>query len=144
MKLYLAHPLPLRQEIRARELEIEKETGIELVNPFYDTGRDDIYEIDAGLKGRSDPSLDFRKIVEKDIANVQRSDGVVAYITKTMHSIGTMCELWEAVRMHIPIYIVSPDSIMHPWVRYMVASTEGMGFETWDDLKEYFKEKKNE
>jgi nucleoside 2-deoxyribosyltransferase len=137
MKYYLAHPLPLRTKIRTIELEIEEATGVELLNPFYDTGGDDIYEIDAGLKDRSHPSLNFINIVEKDLSNVQKCDGIVAYITTATHSIGTICELWEAVRMGLPVLIVSPDSTMHPWVRYMTTITGGMAFESWDDLKSY-------
>lgn len=142
MKLYLAHPLPLRKEIREIELEIEKETGLEIVNPFYDTGRDDIYDIDAGKKDRSDPSLNFYDIVDKDIANVQRCDGILAYVEKATHSIGTFCELWEAVRMHLPVFVVSPDCSMHPWIRYIAAINGGMTFTTWDDAKAYFKERR--
>ncbi len=42
MKFYLAHPLKIRHEIRERELEFEKNTGIELINPFYDPkGKDE-------------------------------------------------------------------------------------------------------
>lgn len=67
MKLYLAHPLEMRKEIREIEHKIEEETGIELVNPFYDTGRDDIYEIDAGTKTRADATLDYNSLVMKDL-----------------------------------------------------------------------------
>jgi nucleoside 2-deoxyribosyltransferase len=138
MKLYLAHPLPLRAWIRKIELEIEKDTGIELLNPFYDTGRDDIEDIDAGRKGRSDPSLDFINIVEKDLSNVQKSDGVLAYVTTQVHSIGTLCEIWEAVKLGLPVFVISPDSTMHPWIRYATGINGGMAFESWDDAKAYF------
>ncbi len=138
MKLYLAHPLPLRHEIREKELEIEKETGVELLNPFYDTGRDDIYSIDRGEKTRSDPSLDFIAIVEKDLSNVQKSDGVLAYVAINSHSIGTICEVWEALRVGLAVFVVSPDCLMHPWIRYVTAVSGGAAFESWDAAKTYF------
>jgi len=123
--------------MRAKELELEKELGIELLNPFYDTGRDDIYAIDAGTKTREDKSLDFINIVEKDINNIMKCDGILAYIEKTVHSIGTFCEMWEATRMDLPVFVVSPDSTMHPWIRYMCYKNGGGSFSSFELFAEY-------
>jgi len=133
MKLYLAHPLDLRHEIRQIELEIENLTGIELINPFYDTGRDDIEAIDRGEKTRSSQDLNPATIVGKDLGQIMVSDGVIAYIDKKVHQIGTICECWAcAVQYHKPVYVVSADCLTHPWVRFMIASSGGEGFESWD------------
>lgn len=138
MKLYLAHPLDSRKEIREIELKVEAETGIKLMNPFYDCGRTDIVEIDAGKKTRFDENLDFVGIVNNDIYQVYDSDGIVAFIGDTP-SIGTTCELWFALSIGRPIYVVSEKFTMHPWVRYMVTVSKGKAFKTWEEFAEYFK-----
>src|SRR3972149_5556344 len=105
LKLYLAHPLEMRKEIRQLELEIEKITGIELINPFYDTERDDIEKIDSGCATRDSASLNPANIVGKDIGQITIADGVVAYLTKETHQIGTICEIWYCSQQaHKPIY----------------------------------------
>uniref|UniRef100_A0A6M3KE59 Nucleoside deoxyribosyltransferase n=1 Tax=viral metagenome TaxID=1070528 RepID=A0A6M3KE59_9ZZZZ len=136
MKLYLAHPLDLRAQIREIELEIERTTGVELHNPFYDSDRDDIYDIDAGKMRRTDKSLDFKAIVEGDLSNIDESDGLVAYIERGIHSIGTMFELWNTSMLHADkeIFVVSPDSLNHPWIRYLLDYSGGQGFTNWDDF----------
>jgi nucleoside 2-deoxyribosyltransferase len=136
MKLYLAHPLDLRHEIRAIELAIEKETGIELLNPFYDTGRDDIYRIDAGEIDRHAPDLDHNAIVFKDLGNIEACDGIVAFIKRGTYSIGTICEMWDtAMIKRKPVFVVSEDSLSHPWVRFVIEHSKGRGFKTWTDFK---------
>lgn len=138
MKLYLAHPLELRKQIREVELEIEGATGIELLNPFYDTGRDDIYKIDRGEIIRSAPDLDFRAIVEKDLGNIAKCDGLIAYIERGIYSLGTLFETWNTMLVYEDkiIYIVSPDSLMHPWIRYILDQTGGQGYPSWDGFKQ--------
>jgi len=140
VRLYLAHPLDLRHEIREIELAIEQETGVELLNPFYDTGRDDIYRIDRGEIPRSDPNLDHNAIVLKDLGNIEASDGVVAFIKRGTYSIGTICEIWFcAAQLKRPVYVVSEDSLTHPWVRYVIETSGGKGFESWNDFKYFLK-----
>ena len=147
MKLYLAHPLVLRKEIREIELDIEAVTGVEILNPFYDTGRDDIYEIDAGRKSREDKGLDYRAIVKKDLGHIAECDGIVSYIEKEVYSLGTLFETWDTMVRYEDkiIYIVSPDCLMPPWIRYLVDSSRSKGFSSWEDLKcELLKRKQSE
>ena len=140
MKLYLAHPLEMRKEIRQLELEIEKITGIELINPFYDTERDDIEKIDSGQATRQSASLNPGNIVGKDLGQITIADGVVAYLTKETHQIGTICEIWYCSQQaHKPIYIVSSDCLMHPWIRFMIESSNGQGFHNWNEFTEWIK-----
>jgi len=135
LKLYLAHPVTMRKEIRQLELEIEKQTGIELINPFYDTERDDIEKIDSGQITRESASLNPGNIVGKDLGQITMTDGVVAYLTKETHQIGTICEIWYCSQQaHKPIYVVSTDCLMHPWVRFMVESSGGKGFNKWEEF----------
>jgi hypothetical protein len=141
VKLYLAHPLELRTQIREIELKIEQETGIEIQNPFYDSGRDDIEDIDNGKKGRSDLSLDFKAIVEKDLSSIDECDGIVAYIEKGIYTIGTLFELWNTAMGYEDkvVYVVSPDSLGHPWIRYLLDYAGGKGFSSWEEFAEDMK-----
>lgn len=141
MRLYLAHPLELRKEIREIELRIEEAIGIELVNPFYDSdGRDDIHRIDNGELTRDSLVLDYKRIVEKDLGVIDSCDGIVAYIKKGQYSIGTICEMWDTVNCgRIPVYVVSPDCCRHPWVRYATTTSEGAAFRCWEDFEDYFR-----
>ncbi len=140
MKYYLAHPLALRKEIRETELFIEKSTGVELINPFYDTGRDDIELIDKGERDRASLAYDPATIVGKDLGQIMISDGVVAYLTKETHQVGTICEIWFcANQAHKPVYIVSDDCLGHPWIRFIIQTSGGQGFTGWDKLVEWLK-----
>jgi len=140
MKLYLAHPLEMRHEIRSIEKSIEETTGVELINPFYDTGRDDIEAIDRGEKTRNSADIDPATIVGKDIGQIMYADGVVALVTKQTHQIGTICEIWFcAMQAHKPVYIVSSDCQMHPWIRFIVEASGGMMFGSWDEFTEFLK-----
>ena len=48
--LYLAHPLKMRHEVREWELDFERQTDQQLLNPFYDVdGREDIKQMDQGI-----------------------------------------------------------------------------------------------
>ena len=135
---YLAHPLELRHEVRKAELVIEKETGINLDNPFYDSDRNDILKIDRGEISREDQSLNFEEIVEGDLKKIEDSYGIIVYIKKGIYSIGTSCECWHTLVQTLkPIFVVSPDSLSHPWVRYFIQESNGKGFETWEELKEF-------
>lgn len=139
-RLYLAHPLEIRHEIRRIELEMEYETGVELFNPFYDSHRNDIEKIDSGEVLRDDRDQDYRGIVEHDLELIHKSDGVVAYIKKGIYSIGTGCECWNTlVNTDKPIFVVSPDSLLHPWVRYFIEESNGFGFNSWDTFGEFLK-----
>ncbi len=139
MKLYLAHPLEERAWIRELELVVEKETGLELVNPFYDTERTDVRDIDAGLISRMSPNLDYNGIVLYDLALIDKCDGVVAFLNHK-RAIGTSCEMWYCcMTVNKPVYVVSEDSIMHPWIRYIIDKSSGKGFETWIEFIEYMK-----
>jgi len=139
MKLYLAHPLVERKWIREIELYIEKETGIELVNPFYDTERSDIKDIDSGIKTRFDPDLDYTGIVDNDLNAIDNCKGVVAFLNHE-RTIGTPCEMWYCMLKNMPVYVISEDVTMHPWIRYIVDKSEGKSFNDFSDFIKYIKE----
>lgn len=138
MKLYLAHPLVMRHEIRKIELGIEERTGIELLNPFYDQPRPEIEAMDRGEARRDDPNLDYLKIVTDDLDLVDAGkDGILAYYTRKVHQIGTVCESWYALNTGLPVYVVSEDCLGHPWIRYMVECSKGHSFPSWEEFEKY-------
>ncbi len=138
MRLYLAHPIDLRKQIRKIELDIEEETGIELINPFYDLVRPEIKEIDMGKLKTCDESLDYVQIVNQDLLHIYESDGIVAFIGEHP-SIGASMEIWFALSIGRPIYVVSEKHLMHPWIRYVLEVSKGKGFSTWNSFKEFIK-----
>jgi len=132
LKLYLAHNLDTRHEIRKWELYIEKNYNIELVNPFYDNKRNDIADLDAGKITRW--QLNDKRchaLVKRDLKAVDDCEGILAFVTHGV--IGTMLEIGHARATRKKIFIISKDYIMHPWVRvyadYRFATKEE--FEEW-------------
>jgi nucleoside 2-deoxyribosyltransferase len=115
-KGYIAHPIPSRDRVRAWEIEFEKSTGIELVNPFRDVERakdEDLVAAEGG-KYHCDPT----EIVLSDIAAIKACDFVVAWVTGE-RSYGTIMEITYAYLAEIPVYIICTNGHeTHPWLRY--------------------------
>ncbi len=142
MKLYLAHPIDLRKGIREIELFIEDTLKVELLNPFYDTGRTDIIEIDAGTKTRWDTDLYYNDIVKNDLEAIESCDGIVAFIEKKTFAIGTLFEIWHCYKvLEKPVFIITPDCGKHPWIRHIVTRNGGNIFSTWNEFYRYLEEK---
>jgi len=134
LRLYLAHNLNDRHEIRKIELELEKEFDIELLNPFYDVKREDIEEMDTGKITRWEFTLQqCREIVNRDLSGIDSCDGLLAII-KTP-SIGTTLEIAYAFQHKKVIHIVSENFHSHPWLRVYADQR----FVTIDDYKKYLK-----
>lgn len=120
MIIYLAHNIRDRLWVREWGDDLEKKfPKIKVWNPFYDGSRDDIAEIDAGVKKLYDEGLDFKKIVERDLEMVRKSDALVAIITSS-ESIGTIFEIAYARTIGVPVYlcILDKEKRSHPWLRY--------------------------
>jgi len=114
--LYLAHPFDFRKEARNWELGIEKKLGINILNPFYDTGRQDAKDIDAGRAARYE--IDPKKIVEGDLKYIKKSNGLIAFITGDL-SYGTIQEMVYAYNFKKPVYsIITNGHEKHPWLQY--------------------------
>lgn len=118
MKLYLAHPFDSRKKIREWELGFEDRTGIELVNPFYDTPeRSDIEMIDAGKSERYE-GLVPKELVRRDLGLMSVVDGIVAVVDGSL-SYGAIMEIVYASGMHgnrnVHI-IVTNGHHQHPWL----------------------------
>jgi len=118
LSFYLAHPFESRKNIREWELKVENELGIELVNPFYDKEHASVVDIDAGRKDRY--QVEPKDIVDPDILEIVKSDGVVAFVTHDI-SVGTFHEMVYAYINHKPLFLVverDDDLKEHPWLRY--------------------------
>lgn len=141
-KLYLAHPIKIRHDIRKMELEFEKNTGIELVNPFYDkkgngAEREDIKQIDNAARTAWSGELPYEEIVENDLFSINDADGIIAWAEKTVGSIGTYMEIWECFKLGKKVFIISPDWQNHPWLKYCAIKSGGGIFSSFRELEKY-------
>jgi len=119
-KFYLAHPILVRKEVREQELKFEAETGIELVNPFYDGWeKKDIEAIDSGKKTVWHQGLKYRRIVENDLHEILKADGLVAFLP-FVPTVGTIIELVLAKQFNKEVYIIAEYEpwLSHPWLKY--------------------------
>ena len=115
LKLYLAHNLDTRHEIRKWELRVEKNHKIKLLNPFYDIVRNDVVDLDSGKVTRW--QLNDKRchaLVKRDLKAIDKCEGILAFVTG---SVGTTLEIGYAKATNKKIYIISKDYIMHPWIR---------------------------
>jgi len=113
---YGAHPFPSREEFRLWELETENHYDIEIVNPFYDLGREDIKAVDEGLKERYD--FDPATIVLRDITAMLSCQKVLVWINGEF-SIGTIIEFIIAVFLRKETHVVVTNGHQdHPWIKY--------------------------
>ena len=124
MRLYLAHSFEKRIESRELELEIEKETGIEINNPFYDCNLrvDDIKKLDKGESIKV-PSAEW--IVEHDLKHINACDGMLAFIYNfpeiSNSSIGTSMEVFYCsyvLKRPVISFVFSNKLKDHPWINY--------------------------
>lgn len=128
---YFAHNFEDRIEFRQIELQLEKELGIQLFNPFYDDldRVDEMKELDermASAKDRMEQlAADYNKtikvnnnaidIVRRDLKNLAAQEGLFTIVKKP--SFGTSIEICNAIMMKQPIYFVSEVYSMHPWIK---------------------------
>lgn len=135
-KLYLAHPFPTRQRIRAWELSFEERTGIQLTNPFYDRTRKDIDAIDRGQMDPYDLTRKYKSIVEGDLKAIDEADGLVAYHRHGIPALGTPMEiLYAAFICGKPTYI-NTNKPGHPWLVYMARKSKGFIVATHKQFEE--------
>ena len=138
---YLAHPFEMRKEIRDWELDFEKRTGINLFNPFYDDGeRKDMQLLDKGLVIPRTMKIkaDAIKIVNRDLRNIEKQDGLVCFIELNKASFGTPMELFYNSRiLQRESYIITDTMEGHPWIKGLATKI----FPNKESLENYFLEK---
>tara|TARA_Y100000310_G_C20684155_1_gene817907 strand:+ start:1919 stop:2794 length:876 start_codon:yes stop_codon:yes gene_type:complete len=117
-KFYLAHPFDARYRVRGWELEFEKKTGFDLLNPFYE-GSDNvgIENVNTGRQERYE-KIDADKLIERDIDHIKDCDGVIAIIDGSL-SYGTIQEMVYAKINEKPVItVVLNGHENHPWLRH--------------------------
>jgi len=143
LNLYLAHSFDFRFKAREWELEFEKRTKINLINPFYDTQRTDVEKIDAGRAERY-KELIPKELVERDLSIIKKSDGLVGLITGDL-SYGTIMEIVYSKVLedinkkknkeftHPNYLIITNKHENHPWLKYHATEifTSLDDFENW-------------
>lgn len=135
-KLYFAHPILIRSLMREIELHIEEELNIELINPFYDTGRTDIESIDTDNTNLWKEELPSVEIVINDLTKIDESNGILAFLSRDVFTLGTIIEVWEgAMYMQKPIFIVTPNLYNHPWLKFIQAMRDNI--EIFKDFDEF-------
>ena len=155
MKLYFAHNFNNRKEFRKLELQLEKDLGIELFNPFYDdpTREEEMKELDAReyddvkrikqlqkktFKNRFNvDDTDANLIVRRDLTNLAKCDGLLTIVEKP--SFGTTIEICNAVLIKKKIYFISEIYTDHPWIKIYV----DYKFKTINEFKQFIKKEKN-
>lgn len=149
LKLYLAHCFDNRFEFRKIELEIERDYNIEIYNPFYDTKRDDVRQLDKIGVTRKDVYKKMTlwniqkcgNLVNRDLNAIQSGDGLLTIIDKA--TIGTSMEIIACAYFYRkPVFIVTTTHKGHPWLRYMAHISNGKMFKTIQQFKNCLKKER--
>lgn len=116
--MYLAHPFGTREETRRWEQRIEEKYEVDLFNPFYDSNRQDIVDIDAGRKERyAMTDEDKQELVQRDLEFIKQQEGVLAIIDGST-SYGTIMEIVYAGLFGKPVFIIVTNGhTNHPWLQ---------------------------
>lgn len=148
LRLYIAHNFNDRFKIRKFEKAIESKYNVELFNPFYDTDRDDVRDLDKLGNTRTDLRSKMKlytpsqcaELVERDLREIRHSDGILTVINHA--SFGTAMEIITAAYFYrIPVYIITKNYASHPWLRYLVDVSDGMMFPNKTAFKQWLKYK---
>jgi nucleoside 2-deoxyribosyltransferase len=146
-KLYLAHPLSKRIEVRRMQLRLESKYNIKFTNPFYNNSyeRKEIEKLDS-MKYKKDrnaykESWDIDtcyNIVEIDLELIRKSDGLLAYLPGKNPVTGTSMEIfYSAYILRIPVYVITQDYFHHPWIRMLTENSGGAMFKNITEYKKF-------
>lgn len=117
LRLYYTNATADRHKAREIQLKIEAETGLELVNPFYNCNGDpteEIKQLDSGVQ----PTVSWSEIVATDKKMIRECDGIVAFIS-SKSSFGSAMEIFYCHdTLGKPVYSICLDSNtrQHPWL----------------------------
>ena len=145
-KLYLAHSVSLIKSVRKWEIRMQGKYLIDLINPFKNNTFENV-EVLVTLKSEAKmirymKQLDFdtcTKIVEYDLGLLRKCDGLVAVFNTP--SLGTAQEIFAAHYLYqLPVYVITPSYLYHPWIRYIVEKSGGKSFKTRKAFENYVKE----
>ncbi len=123
-KLYLAHNLENREDVRKWQLRVESKYNIIFINPFYQSYRKEITDLDV-MKSKKE-KFEYKQkmtksacknIVKQDLNMIRKSDGILAILSSP--TIGTAQEIFFASYvLRIPVYVITAKYYtIHPWLR---------------------------
>lgn len=118
MRLYFAHGFENRKNGKELQKVIESTwEDIELINPFYSRDRNEVLEIDQGIRERYD--VDPKHIVDPDLDLIDSADGLFGWIDENVEY-GTSMEIFytSEVLNRPVILLVTNKKEKHPWLRY--------------------------
>jgi predicted Rossmann-fold nucleotide-binding protein len=148
MKVYTAHPIPIRHRVRDTICPAIQALGIHTINPFYEedksyrSERPEIQAMDEGKIQAYDNKavfVSFDDIVLRDLEKIRSSDGLVAImdddaISKSM-GIGTSMEIFYCARWcKKPVFVVTSKYYNHPWLNYLAKLSGGKVVGSLDEL----------
>lgn len=135
---YLAHQLKNRQEIRKIQKYIEANYKIFLFNPFYDTQRKEIVDMDANKTDRySFEVKDCKRIMNDDLMWIRNCDGLLCILDSKYDALGSLLEIFYASKiLDKPVYLVCPMKKIreHLWIRALTFKS----FRNLKELEAYF------
>lgn len=138
---YFTNPTDDRHRSREVQLRIESETGLKLVNPFYDIAGVASKEIKALDRGDFSP-ISCGEIIHNDLKLVRDCGGVIAFITNKT-SWGSIDEVfYSGFEKGFPTYLIfdpdtrdpavcpchgikNPNNPSHPWPKGTVTKIFG-------------------
>lgn len=138
--LYLAHPVFIKAEVRAWQLEAEKRLGILFFNPFNDKEDKGIQMIDSDKTGNllyNRSSLPSNEIVPPDLALIDLCNGLIAIFTDKP-SAGTPMEFFYSARDNrFPTFAMTKEQFISPWMKYWCY--EGYVTRSYEELEAQIK-----
>ena len=138
--LYLAHPVFLKDEVRAWEIEAEKRLGILFFNPFFDKEDKGIKMIDDDKTGKllyDRSSLPSNEIVPPDLCIINNCNGLIGIFTDKP-SAGTPMEFfYSAHDKRFPTFAMTKEKFISPWMKYFCY--EGNVARSYEELEAQIK-----
>jgi len=120
MKVYFAHPYPTYGTLSEDRIMSElRRRGFQVYNPFTDELHSDS-EYLRRIRDGEYTRHDARRLVENDMAAIQRVDIVLAWLPENTPSVGTTMEIVYAVKAkkHVIVIQETDRDCIHPWIAY--------------------------
>jgi hypothetical protein len=141
MKLYFAHPFKRRVENRRKEVDVERNTNIELFNPFYDDDgrksdtqildRKQVYDKLSAMDIDNVTDRECHMYIENVINNINRCDAVLAVPCDGDYDVSFIILLSNSIGK--PVYVITEAFKDCPWFRVFSKCI----FRDWNAFKAY-------
>lgn len=166
--LYDAEKLLVYDPIKQESFKTGKEAGthVKYVIGLKKAGKWDLFkkEMDKIWLGSIKPTVDLTRLFELlkdraiidgnheqelrawgDFESVARSDFIIAYMKKDIQTVGTIGEIFEAMLLKIPVYLIidTPKTETNSTLLYWVMNSGGEIFYKLEECISFIKEKYN-